>query len=173
MQIHITRSDAPSIPKEILVELSAMSPRVFMEWNPRTYKVNDLNGVHYQGRWEIWCELMDSSHPDARNLKYRTDRWNTDAQCLMRKLMTYQTEGGDFAPADRGLIIGLNMADTWGNRLFYEDEVEKPYEAWEAKQITKQVEAASGGASHYRNFNNPTVGGHRGGARAGWRHRIR
>ena len=46
MQIHITQSDAPYIPKEILAELDAMSPRVFMQWNPRIYKVDDLKGVH-------------------------------------------------------------------------------------------------------------------------------
>jgi len=173
MQIHITQSDAPSIPKEILEELSSMSPRVFMQWNSRVFKANDLNGVHWEGRWEIWCELMHSSHPDAKNTLYKTDAWNTDAQCWMRKLQVYQTEGGDFAPADRALIVGLKMADAWADRLFYENKIEDPYEREEVRQVSRRVEAASGGAAHYRNFNNPTVGAHRGSSRADWRHRIR
>ena len=174
MNIHITRSDAPHLPKEILAELSALSPRVFMQWNPVLYKVNDLNGIHYVGRWEIWCELMHSTHPDAKNVRYEIDRWNTDNQCWMRKLQVYQTEGGDFAPADRALIVGLKMADTWADRLFYKHNIEDPHEREEIRQVARQVEASSGGAAHYRNFNNPTVGAHRPQGRgAGWRWRNR
>ena len=173
MQIHITQSDAPHTPKEILVELSAMSPRVFMQWNPRVFKVGDYRQT-WEGRWEIWCELMYSGHPEAKNTLAKTDSWNTDAQCWMRKLQVYQTEGGDFAPVDRALIVGLKMADTWADRLFYKNNIEDPYEREEIRQVSRRVEAASGGAAHYRNFNNPTVGAHASKhGRAGWRHRIR
>lgn len=173
MQVHITQSDAPSVPKEIELELLAMEPKTFMLWNARVFKANDLNGVHWEGRWEIWCELRESQHEDANNELYRTDRWNTDFQTWMRKLQLYQTEEGNFAPVDRALVIGLNMADTWADRLWYQNNIEVPHDHEEAVRVARSVEAASGGASYYRNFNNPTVGGHRGSSRAGWRHRIR
>ncbi len=171
MNIHITRQDAPSIPKEILAELSAMSPRVFMQWNPRVYKVSDINGIHYEGRWEIWCELSNSRHPDASNVLEKTDQWNTDEQCWMRKLQLYQTEGGDFAPADRALIIGLNLADAWADRLFYENKVVDPHEREEMQQTARRVEIQHGGAEHYRNFDKPTVGAHSKGGNWRWRNR--
>ena len=172
MQIHITQSDAPCIPKEILAELSAMSPKVFMQWNSRTYKADDLRGVHWEGRWEIWCELRTSAHPDATNERYRTDRWNTDAQCWMRKLQVYQTEGGDFAQVDRGLIVGLKMADAWADREFYKNNIEDPHEQEELRQDARRVEVLSGGVSHYDRYNSPIVGAHRGRhARADWRWR--
>lgn len=171
MNIHITQADAPNIPKEILADLSAMVPRVFLEWNPRLFKANDTNGVYWEGRWEIWCKLEHSTHPDARNARYVSDRWNTDVQCWMRKLQVYQTEGGDFAPADRGLIVGLNMADTWANRLFYEEHVIAPNVRIEEARMAVTREMVSAGSSYYRNFNNPIVGSY-GGTR-GWRWRDR
>ena len=59
MQIHITQSVAPHIPKEIIKELEALTPRVFMQWNPRLYKVNDHKGIHYEGRWDSSPSLSD------------------------------------------------------------------------------------------------------------------
>ena len=172
MEVHITQACAPHIPEEILFELNAMSPKVFMEWNPRVRL--EINHTSWRGRWEIWCELRDSHHPDATNILYRTDRWNTDAQCWMRKLQVYQTEGGDFAPADEALIIGLNLVDVWADRLFYQNNIVDPHTRDEIRRTLMASNAASGGASYYRNFNNPTVGAHSGKhARSDWRWRQR
>lgn len=170
MQIHIKRADAPHAPEEILAELASLSPRVFMEWNPMVAKSTDYRDT-YEGRWEIWCELVHSTHPKAKNERQKTDRWNTDEQCWMRKLQVYQTEDRGYAPVDRGLLIGLRMADTWANRRFYEENVEIPYDLGEAAQSAVSREAIMAGGSYYNNFNNPTVGRHSKGGNWRWRNR--
>lgn len=171
MDIRFLTQPAPSIEPHIQAQLDAMSPRVFLLWNPRvrTYRVRS-EGTQWEGRWEIWCELRHSTHPDATNELGRTDRWNTDAQCWMRKLQIYEDTDGGFAAADQGLIKGLEMADTWANRLFYEDHVRDPHAREEARSSLAMREAAAGSSNYFRNLDSTSVGRH---VNSGWRHRIR
>lgn len=173
MDITMHYQEAPTIPDEIQQELLEMTPKTFMIWNP-TWRETEVPGAQgkpiYEPRWEIWCELRDVSHPEAKNQLADSDRWNTEHQCWMRKLQTYETADGEFAPVDRGLIIGLRLADTWARDNFYEEFVDEPFFARE-RALQDRVDDASAYASrYYANLDNPSVGPY---VSKGWRHRIR
>ena len=172
MDIQYRTQPAPTIPEHINEALLEMEPRVFLRWNKQVYQRHDLSltdGTHpWEGRWEIWCELANSRHPDATNERQRTDRWNTEHQCLMRKLQNYETDQKEYAPLDWGLITGLEMADGWSDRLFYEDKVYKPKEAVDALAASRQDDIIRGVTDHYSNYNQVQVGA---GDSSGYRHR--
>lgn len=168
MQIRIRTQPAPTIPEYITQALNQMSPRVFMEWN-KTAKNSVINNVCI-GRWEIWCELGDTTHPDAVFSRSRADRWNSKANCWMRKLQTYTNADGSFAPIDERLLVGLELADTWNNRLFYEDNVEAPHAALEDAETRKREQIYADGADYFRHHDRLLVGRH---FNSGWRWRNR
>lgn len=142
---------APTVPEWIDRELVAMEPRHFLRF-PRG------------GPWEIWIEL----NPKWRPMK--GDRWHTDAQCWVRRLQAYTQEDGTFAPIDCRLLVGLELADTWANRRFYEDNVEAPEAAREAALSATTRTLANDAYKYYKNYANPTVGaGHN---RPGWRQGV-
>lgn len=148
---------APSVPREIQQELLDMNPKVFLRWSRKKLV------------WELWSELKHSSHPLATNELGESDRWNTDHQCWMRFFQNYRTEEGKFAPADRALIKGLKLADTWSNRLFYEEHIEQPEEMEELAR-TKQNRDLFGAASrYYRGVPNPIVAPYGRNTKADWR----
>jgi hypothetical protein len=173
MKVEFKTQPAPTIPDHIAEALREMEPEVFLIWNPRMYERKDkflTNGDHpWEGRWEIWIALTDSTHPDAKNERMKTDRWNTDRQCWMRKLQTYETEDKEYAPLDWGLITGLEMADTRRNRRFYEEHVHNVWEAeLEAAERTR-MNTWAGVANYYEKHNNVIVGRH---FNSGWRHGV-
>lgn len=174
MQIAFRTQPAPTIPDHISEALAEMSPETFLLWNGRVYenKAKVLsNGAHpWEGRWEIWIELRDSSHPDAKNQRQRSDKWNTDRQCWMRKLQMYETKDKEYAPLDWGLIVGLQAADGWSNRRYYEDNILAPEDAVNLSAARRQEDIIKGVTNHYHNYNKTSVGSS---VSSGWRHRIR
>lgn len=170
MDIQITRQPAPTIPPGVQDDLDAMTPGVFLVWNSAWENRGTEDQPVWEPRWEIWCELTDVSHPDARHQLSDKDVWNTDAQCWMRFLQTYETAEGDFAPADERLIVGLQLADTWSNRRFYEDWVEGAYDAQQASLAKARRETIIGHSEYYDNYDRPVIGPGTGGD---WRWRIR
>lgn len=174
MNIEITRHGAPTIPDEITDELLEMDPKVFMIWNPcwRAAGKSRQGKTIWEPRWEIWCELRQSSHEDATNTLSKNDRWNPDHKCWMRRLQTYKNADGSFAPVDRRLIVGLRMADAWepGTDEFYQEHILDP-EARRERALQRQIEEAAGaGARYYNKIDSPIVGRH---ANSGWRWRVR
>lgn len=176
MDILIRTHPAPAIPDHIQESLDDMYPRVFLRWNARhgkpTREVDD-RPVWDEPRWEIWVELKSVSHPGAKNIRQKTDLWNTDAQCWMRRLQTYENADGSFAPADERLIVGLQMADTWANRRFYEDHVEAPYIAAETAEMKRRQEIYEGAAEYYAHHDRLVVAPYSKGGTADWRWRTR
>ena len=173
MDITVTRSPAPTIPPHIEAALLAMSPRVFMRWNGcyrKTDRMCSAGKPVWEGRWEIWIECADTSHPDAQNERVASDIWNHEAQCWMRKLQTYTNADGSFAPLDERLLVGLELADTWNNRRFYEENVEDPYNKAEVDNIKARREIYEGGANYYKDHDRLLVGPH---VNSGWRWRTR
>lgn len=149
---------APSVDEGVQQALLEMTPRTFLRWSRRSHC------------WEIWCELRDSSHPDAANARARGDRWNTDAQMWMRKLQLYRTADGEFAPADWRLVQGLEMADAWANRRFYEEHIEEAYDTQEMQRMAQNRQMFRDAGRYYHGIPNPIVaprGGH--GGKADWR----
>lgn len=170
MQIIQRRAPAPTIEPHIEEALLEMEPKVFLVWNSVHRSFEKFGTKRWEGRWEIWCELRHSTHPDATNELAETDRWNTDHQCWMRKLQVYETEDGEFAPADRALVKGLKMADAWASRTFYEDHVEDPEIEREEAAMQARREIWQGASEYYRTHNNLRVGGD---VNSGWRWRTR
>lgn len=170
MEIIQRRAPAPTIEPHIEEALLEMEPKVFLVWNSVHRSFEKFGTKRWEGRWEIWCELRHSTHPDATNELHETDRWNSDHQCYMRKLQTYQTADGEFAPADERLLVGLRMADAWADRRFYEENIERPFEQQEAAREAARREIYAGGAEYYRTIDSTRVGGH---VSSGWRWRIR
>ena len=174
MKIQFRTQPAPTIPDHIAEALAEMTPECFLIWNPRVYqrmdKTLDDGSNPWEGRWEIWIELENSRHDDAKNIRQESDRWNTDKQCWMRKLQSYETADKEYAPLDWGLIIGLEMADTWKNRLFYEDNILAPEEAENLAAEARQNDILKGVINYYHNYNKTQVGA---AVSSGWRHRIR
>lgn len=168
MDIQVIHADAPSVDAPILAALGVMYPRVFLQWNPR-FAPEPVNRDHWQGRWEIWCELTGVAHPGAKHKLADGDEWNTDAQCWMRYLQTYHERDGGFAPADSALIVGLEMADTWSNRRFYEDHVEDPWERDDQARMRASNNVAWETANYFKKYANPIVGRH---FNSGWRGKI-
>lgn len=153
----VHRESAPHVPDHIEAQLRSMHPMHFLRWNGD------------RGCWEIWIELRERAHPDAENQLAETDRWNTDEQCFMRKLQNYVTAEGGYAPANQGLITGLQMCDAWLKENFYEENFESEEERIQAmRQILQKASAAS--TRYYKDFDNPKVGRHTTGD---WRHRYR
>jgi hypothetical protein len=173
MVIELTTQPAPTIEPHIQADIAAMWPRVFMQWNPRhAVRKRDERGKKvWDARWEIWVELTDVSHPDAKHWYSDNDVWNTDEQCWMRYLQVYETEAGGFAPADERLVIGLEMADTWKNRRFYDEHIEVPHEIQEFRQLDEVRQVTQASSEYYRTLDRTLVApGGRGGD---WRWRIR
>lgn len=166
--IKLKTHPAPTIPDYVQVALDILSPRVFIKWNSRAYETSP--GV-FDGRWEIWCELMDVNHPDAKHHRSEHDTWNSDAQCWMRYLQKYETREGDFAPLDGRLLVGLEMADTWKNRRFYEEHIEEPFDQAEVDEQNARKEIYLEGAKYYKDLDRTLIGGSGGGG--DWRWRIR
>lgn len=166
MTIELITQPAPALDPAIEQELYSMYPRHFLRWNPRHQKV----GEKWEGRWEIWIELAEVAHPDFKHfVDHDKDVWNTDAQCWMRRLQAYTYEDGSFAPADERLLIGLEMADTWSNRRFFEDHVEEPHSRKEEEATRHIRDISAGSANYYRRIDSPIVGRH---VNSGWRWRI-
>lgn len=164
--IRVIKTEAPSIEPAVQRELDLLTPRVFMRWN-HDFAPEPFSAEIRQGRWEIWCELTDNTHPKNSSKKLAAgDEWNTDAQCWMRFLQTYQTREGDFAPVDHRLIIGLEMADTWKNRRFYEDHVEDPDALADLRVEQARRETLIEGARYYNGWGNTSVGRY---VNSGWR----
>lgn len=166
MDIKITRHGPPSIPDEIQAELLSHSPRTFMVWNSR-WKFDTSTGI-WEPRWEIWKELRHSSHPLATNTRADSDRWNTEHQCWMRKLQTYHADEAmtQFAPVDRRLLIGMKMADTFDDRLWFENHVEAPEQAREEAGQKDRRDLIAARRRYYHNYKSPIVGRH---VNSGWR----
>lgn len=164
------RAPAPTVDPAIETELLEMSPAVFLVWNSAFRSYEKWGTTRYEGRWEIWCELRESQHPDASNQLDRTDRWNSEHQCYMRKLQVYETEDGEFAPADRGLVKGLKMADAWADRRFYEEHVEEAHKDREARRRLAREELMRGSAQYYYDHDRLLVGPD---VNSGWRWRTR
>lgn len=174
MDISFQTQPAPSIPEHLERELLSLYPKVFMIWNPRYRRPGvkpPLKGEEWDTpRWEIWSELVQSYHANARNQRLDSDVWNTDHQCWMRRLQVYENADGSFAPVDERLLVGLELADGWKNRRLYEEGIEDPYEAQEEARKRVFMEAAAGSASYFSKLDSTIVGRH---ANSGWRHKIR
>lgn len=167
--IVVNYSAAPTVDPWITEALDSMYPRVFLKWNPR---FKEIAKGRWDARWEIWCELIDNSHPGIRGRVHGLndgDKWNTDAQCWMRKLQAYQTVDYEFAPVDGRLIVGLEMADTWANRRFFEDHFDAPEAEKERLASNISRDAIGDAARYYRKFENPIVGAH---FNSGWRGKL-
>jgi hypothetical protein len=149
-----TPCHAPTVDAGIQAALLSMFPKSFLTWD------------HRAERWQIWIELRDVSHPGAKNKRMDTDKWNTDHQLWMRKLQNYTHADGSFAPADERLIMGLEMADTWSNKRFYEDHVEEPEAKFEASKAADHRDMFGQAARYYHSIPNPIVGRH---VNSGWR----
>ncbi len=170
--ITLLTQPAPTISDQIQHDLDEMWPRVFMVWNSRygTPHPDVFGSLLYDARWEIWVELTDTSHPGRPLKRNKKDRWNPDANCWMRYLQVYETADGNFAPADRALVIGLQMADTWRDRRFYENYIEDPNDQKIARAQHDRRTLFADGANYYRNHDRLLVGPH---ANSGWRWRTR
>lgn len=166
MTITLHTQPAPTIDRDVEAALLSMYPRVFLKWNSHW---KELDEGKWDARWEIWIELTDVSHPQAKNKLAPSDKWNTDAQCWMRRLQAYTNADGSFAPADWRLIQGLEMADTWANRRFYEERIEAAAEAQEAADRKATSEMHRGLISYYDRYTTTSVGRH---VNSGWRWRI-
>lgn len=134
-----------------------MEPAVFLRWSKA------------KACWELWSELRYSAHPDATNERAKSDRWNTEHQCWMRFFQNYRHADGRFAHADRALITGLEMADAWANRKFYEEHIEAPEQAREAAQLKTREQLMSDAARYYHGIPNPIIAPHARGGKADWR----
>lgn len=168
--IEVIHVEAPTIEPSILAALKDLGrPRDFLRWNPR-FAPEPANQDHWQGRWEIWCELMDVAHPLAKNKLAETDEWDSEHQCWVRFLQTYQTADEKFAPADERLIVGLEMANTWKNRRFYEDHVEEPEAREDRMKMLMGQEQIKEGSRYFRKFDSTSVGAY---VNSGWRWRTR
>lgn len=165
---------APTVSPTIVETLDEMYPRVFLQWQPRYLLLDGStrSDEKWEGRWGIWVELTDTNHPGVRTRIHHVndgDVWNSEAQCWMRFLQYYNNEDGSFAPIDERLIVGLELADTWANRRFYEDHVEDPFEAEETRRQQAGRQAMAEASRYYRKLENPIVGAH---ANSGWRWRL-
>ncbi len=167
MEIQITRHGPPTIDEAVLRELLEDNPRTFMVWNSR-YRY-DEHLREWEPRWVIWKELKPSRHPKATNERYKSDVWNSDFQCWTRKLQTYMTEAEEFAAADRALITGLAMANSWASRLWYEEMIEEPFAKSEEDKKEERRVLYQDATGYYDRYSNPIVGRH---ANSGWRWRI-
>lgn len=169
MQITFRTQPAPELPEDIVGALDSMSPRVFLRWNPR-YRETGFSTQRWNARWQIWCELNETTQEDAAPNRAESDEWNSEAKCWVRRLQTYSNADGSFAPIDERLLIGLEMADTWVNRRFYEDHVEDPYNYQEQEDERARGQIYADGAQHYMAYDTLSVGQH---FNSGWRWRHR
>lgn len=141
-------------------------PDVFFVWNGHTE------------RWEIWSELRGVSHPDALNEQYDSDRWFSDRSCWGRKLVSWAHRDEQFldvgyASLNEGVFDALRQADTWSDRLWYEEHVDEPGFAAERATMAARSETIREGAAYFRKYDRTLVAPHGGSQRAAWRHRIR
>lgn len=151
-----------------------MEPPVFLKWNPTHEKRTMHDGVEvWEGRWVIYVKLAENAHPDANHNITEIDEYFDEHDCWARKLQTYETEDGEFAPADMGLVKGLRIVDAWNRR----DEILESMDNAETTQdrIRETArKAAESAASHYFDYNNPKVSMNPETPHPGsWRHRIR
>jgi hypothetical protein len=174
MNIRLLTQPTPTLPEHIVGRLDDMNPRTFMKWNKRHRRVA-LHSPCWEGRWEIWCELIETTHEDAASDRALSDEWNQEAGCWMRKLQTYSNEDGSFAPVDERLLVGLDLADTWANKNFYQDHVSDPYTAQDDALTKDREEIYADGARYFKDHDRTLVGANRGSHRGGadWRWRIR
>jgi hypothetical protein len=149
-------SHAPTVDQHIQDELLALFPRVFLRWS------------HDKNRWELWSELTNVTHPDARHTRAKGDRYVSEFGCWVRFLQVYKNEDESFAPADERLLVGLAMADTWANRRFYEERIVEPHKYAEMRKKAEMQDLASSAARYYHKIQNPIVGRHS--RKADWRH---
>lgn len=167
--IQLLTQPAPTLDPRVTGYLDLMFPRTFMVWNPHYAYLGENR---WDARWQIWVELADNSNPDLERKAERTkglskkDRWNADAHCWMRYLQTYNNRDGSFAPVDERLLIGLELADTWANRRFYEDNVEDPEAFAEDAKMRMNRSTLADSTSYYRKYDAPIVGAY---VNSGWR----
>lgn len=166
MDINITRHPAPTQREDIQQALLEMTPPVVMRWNSRWKETPQ----GWEGRWEIWIKLEMNSHPDLKPEIAETDLWLPGRGWWVRKLQAYTEEDGSFAPMDERLIWGLEMADTWGDRRFYEDRVEAPHHQQEEAKLDPAREAFTGATRYHDDYDRTLVGPAGSGD---WRWRIR
>lgn len=174
MNIKLVTQPAPSIPPHIEEALESMDPRVFMVWNPRFLRPGQHPPRPGEAwptpRWEIWVELRDSTHSDAKNELAEGDRWNPEKGCWMRRLQVYTHADGSFAPIDERLLVGLEMADGWNNKHLYEDKIARAWDDEEAAHLNDLREAAGATSRYYHGLDSTSVGRY---VNSGWRHKIR
>ena len=174
-KIVVKQQARPTVPDHITEKLRELNPPVYLKWNPRYEKRTRSDGIEvWEPRWVIYSELPQSYHPDAGNVKSDIDIYDPERGVWMRRLQTYETEDGEFAKADMGLVKGLRMMDHMmkelGTDQFYEDTLVAADEREEEEQRKKLRDAAAGSKSYYDSYDNPIVGPD---TLGNWRHRIR
>lgn len=175
MKIVIKRPGRPHVPDHITEQLRALDPPVFLKWNSTHSRRTRSDGIEvWEGRWIIYSQLRESQHPDAQNIKTGIDVYDSERGLWLRKLQTYQTEDGEFAGADMGLVKGLRLMDAkmreLGSEKFYRQTLEAADEREQEQQRSQLREAAAASSSYYDSYNNPIVGPD---TLGNWRHRIR
>lgn len=146
------RQPAPTIPTSVSEDLP---PLLRLLWNRRNHCAN---------RWEIWAELVPNTH-SLNRFPISSKDIHLDGS-LWRFVQTWQYDDGSFCPLDQRIISSARQADTFRNRRFYEDHVERPGpdSAAQAKELAYHAR------HRYFNLDNPIVGP---ATKGSWRHRIR
>jgi hypothetical protein len=157
---------------------SITGPDLLFLWQPRPIygdRTRPKIATDQDPRWEIWCELVESRHPDADNRRWRSDleldgRWYRKLQSWAQRDANFNDVG--FAPLDWDPLGPLRMADTWKSRTFYEDMIDDPAEAEEAALMKHRKNVIREGGRYYKDFDRTLISP--GGKHTGdWRYRYR
>lgn len=147
--------------------------RVLWRPHPIWDRVKRYYAVDQDPRWEIWCELQPSRHPDAKNQHADTDIQIDDK--WFRKLITWAQRDerfSDIGYADLdGVTEALRMANSWRSRTFFDDKIERPGIAADERQKQERLDLIRAGASHFHGLDSPRIGRYTKSADWRWRYR--
>ena len=157
---------------------SFAGPDVFFVWNPHPIFDKDGKAIDQEPRWEIWVELREVSHPDARNTSNpKTDRqfeghgWARKLQTWCHRNHTFHDDG--YAGLDCGVFNVLREANTWRNRRFFEEKIVEAGEKNDAALLRDRQSLVKDTSRYYKDFDRTLVAPHGRGRSGDWRYRNR
>jgi len=124
-------------------------PDIGVFWNSTSLCLDRKRGL-WGGRWEIWVEVTDNSHPGNKYLDKTGDTWHNGKR--WRFLNTYKNDDGSFAPLDDRVFTALHWADTWRNKNHYDETVMSLDRSKREQELAATRETASQLASYWRDY---------------------
>lgn len=140
-------------------------PRVFVKWAPNPIPsdatpagVTGPKAKDQEGRWEIWVEVRDVTHPEHRYIDPDSNYvWDNDHRCWTMKLQSWEHADGSYASLGRHLLGVLRLGDTWRRDKFYEKHVEEPYNEKQQENREEMQDLILGARDTYKNAGKPSI----------------